>query len=130
MRIRATLCPEITSPCAQLPQFAPGQKRAFCQLCCKQVHNLSAMTLTEQTQLYETQANACVRYARLVPAAILLLSSASAVLAQDGDTDNVKLEEVTVVGGGRGPYVESVFLQSDLDDDVSLDDNSHQEHQR
>ena len=74
MAIIHTQCPRIESPCAQLPAFAPGQKSAFCDLCQKRVHNLSAMSARERAALLAGGGPLCVRYARLIPAAALLLA--------------------------------------------------------
>ncbi len=117
----ATMCPRIEAPCQQLPKFAWGQKRAFCDLCGKSVHNLSAMTRAEQDQLFETQASPCIRYARLIPAAVMLLASANPIFAQETTEQDEELSEVVVTGGGgRGPRLEPMFLQSELDTDMAL----------
>ena len=118
----ATLCPRIDTPCQQLPMFNWGQKRAFCDLCGKHVHNLSAMTRREQDQLFVSQANPCVRYARLIPAAVLLIATSGSILAQESSEDEV-LQPIEVTGGGiRGGGLEPMFLQSELDSDAALDD--------
>jgi hypothetical protein len=122
MPIREIQCPQIASPCQQLPTFALGQKTAFCALCSKNVHNLSAMDNSEQAALFATKADACIRYARLIPIAVLLISGANAVHAQDAATQNEELSEVVVTGGGRGPYLERVFMQSEVSQDAVLDD--------
>lgn len=123
----ATFCPKIDAPCAQLPRFARGQKRAFCDLCGKHVHNLSAMKLGERDQLFASQVNPCIRYARLIPAAVLLLGSAGPILAQENSQDEV-LQPVEVMGGRiRGSSLEPMFLQSELDDEATLDDSSNSE---
>ena len=91
-----TQCPRIESPCAQLPAFAPGQKSAFCDLCQKRVHNLSAMTSREGAALLAGGESLCVRYARLIPAAALLLAS-HGLPAQDSE-DEGELEVIQVTG--------------------------------
>jgi hypothetical protein len=121
----ATMCPRIDTPCQQLPKFEWGQKRAFCDLCGKHVHNLSAMTRAEQDRLFETQAHPCIRYARLIPAAVLLLASSGPILAQDSAEQVEELDEIVVTGGGpRGPRLEAIFLQSELDTNTALDETS------
>ena len=119
----ATLCPRIDTPCQQLPNFEWGQKRAFCDLCGKHVHNLSAMTRREQDQLFVSQANPCIRYARLIPATVMLIATSGSILAQESAEQTEDLGEIVVTGGGiRGPGLETIFLQSELDVDTSLDD--------
>lgn len=118
----ATMCPRIEAPCQQLPKFAWGQKRAFCDLCGKSVHNLSAMTRAEQDQLFETQASPCIRYARLIPAAVMLLASANPIFAQETTEQIEELEPIQVMGGRiKMQSLEPMFLQSELDTDVTLD---------
>ena len=119
----ATLCPRIDTPCQQLPNFEWGQKRAFCDLCGKHVHNLSALTRREQDQLFVTQANPCIRYARLIPAAVMLIATSGSILAQE-NTDEEVLQPVQVMGGRRGRTLEPMFLQSELDTETALDDSS------
>ena len=118
----ATMCPRIDAPCQQLPKFEWGQKRAFCDLCGKNVHNLSAMTPAEQDRLFEVQGSPCIRYARLIPAAVMLLASANPIFAQETTEQMEELDEVVVTGGGmrRGPSLEPMFLQSELDADMAL----------
>jgi hypothetical protein len=133
----ATMCPRIDAPCQQLPKFESAQKSAFCDLCGKHVHNLSAMTRPEQDQLFETQAHPCIRYARLIPATVLLLATSGPILAQESQAarsavdkhesaaQDEELEEIVVTGGGgRGPRLEPMFLQSELDADMALDDTN------
>ena len=117
----ATMCPRIEAPCQQLPKFEWGQKSAFCDLCGKHVHNLSALTPAEQNRLFETQASPCIRYARLIPAAVMLLASTSPIFAQETAEQDEELSEVVVTGGGgRGPRLEPMFLQSELDADMAV----------
>lgn len=118
----ATMCPTIAAPCPQLPKFDWGQKNAFCNLCGKHVHNLSAMTRAEQDNLLHSQASPCIRYARLIPVAVLLLATSGAILAQD-TPDSENLGPIEVLGGRRsGPILEPMFLQSELDADTPLDE--------
>ena len=118
----ATMCPTIAAPCPQLPKFDWGQKNAFCNLCGKHVHNLSAMTRAEQDHLLHSQASPCVRYARLIPVAVLLLATSGAILAQE-NTDDAELGPVQITGGRiRGSSLEPMFLQSELDADTPLDE--------
>lgn len=118
MAIIHTQCPRIESPCAQLPAFAPGQKSTFCDLCQKRVHNLSAMTGRERAALLGSGGPLCVRYARLIPAAALLLASQGA-LAQDVEGDSEQMEVVMV--GGASTVMEPVFLESEVEDDAWMD---------
>lgn len=118
MAIIHTQCPRIESPCAQLPAFAPGQKSTFCDLCQKRVHNLSAMTARERAALLGSGGPLCVRYARLIPAAALLLASQGA-LAQDVEGDSEQMEVVMV--GGASTVMEPVFLESEVEDDAWMD---------
>ena len=116
----ATMCSRIDAPCQQLPKFEWGQKRAFCDLCGKHVHNLSAMTRAEQDHLFNSQASPCIRYARLIPVAVLLLATSGAILAQD-TPDSENLGPIEVLGGRRnGPILEPMFLQSEIDADMAL----------
>lgn len=114
-----TQCPRIELPCAQLPAFAPGQKSAFCDLCQKRVHNLSAMTSRERAALLAGGESLCVRYARLIPAAALLLAS-HGLSAQDSE-DEGELEVIQVTGGGIRVAMEPVFLESEVEDDAWMD---------
>ena len=114
-----TQCPRIELPCAQLPAFAPGQKSAFCDLCQKRVHNLSAMTSRERASLLAGGESLCVRYARLIPAAALLLAS-HGLSAQDSE-DEGELEVIQVTGGGIRVTMEPVFLESEVEDDAWMD---------
>ena len=119
----ATLCPRIDAPCRQLPKFEWGQKRAFCDLCGKHVHNLSAMTRPEQDQLFISQAAPCIRYARLIPAAVMLIATSGSILAQESAEQTEDLDEIVVTGGRiRGPVLETIFLQSELEVETALDD--------
>lgn len=120
---KANLCPQIDKPCQQLPHFDWGQKRAFCDLCGKNVHNLSAMTVLEQQQLFNTQARPCIRYARLIPAVVMLLGTSGISMAQDSEED-VALEPVQIRGGviASRPILEPMFLQSELAADPALDE--------
>lgn len=120
MAIIHTRCPRIESPCAQLPAFAPGQKSAFCDLCQKRVHNLSAMSARERAALLAGGGPLCVRYARLIPAAALLLAS-QAGLAQDSEDEAPQMDIIEVTGGGIRVAMEPVFLESEVEDDAWMD---------
>lgn len=120
MPIIHTQCPRIESPCAQLPAFAPGQKSTFCDLCQKRVHNLSAMTTRERAALLAGGGPLCVRYARLIPAAALLLASHGA-MAQDSEEEGSQMEVVEITGGGIRTVTEPMFLQSETEDDAWMD---------
>lgn len=127
-----TLCPRIESPCTQLPKFAPGQKSAFCDLCSKHVHNLSALTAGERRSLLEREAHPCVRYARWLPVAALVAVGSMNAAAQESagtdaqeNSDNVAMEMVEVTGGGIRGVADLVFLESEVEGDESwLDDVS------
>ena len=121
----ATMCPRLDAPCQQLPKFEWGQKRAFCDLCGKHVHNLSAMTPGEQNRLFETHASPCIRYARLIPAAVMLLASANPIFAQETTEQSEELGPIQVMGGRiKMRSLEPMFLQSELDTDMALDDTN------
>ncbi len=122
----ATFCPKIDAPCAQLPTFERGQKRAFCDLCGKHVHNLSAMTLREHDQLFASKVNPCIRYARLIPTAVLLLAGSGWIHAQETSEQEEVFDQIIVTGGMRvAPSLEPMFLQSELDSEAALDDTSN-----
>jgi hypothetical protein len=108
-----TQVPQIQDPCPTLPHFELGQKLAHCELCNKSVHNLSAMTACER-QAVLSQPKSCVRYAMALPAALML---SQAAIAQDVVLEEA-LETVLVTGGGRGPQLESVFLQTENFDEA------------
>ena len=119
----ARLCPRVDSPCSTPPTFAKGQKSAFCSSCQKDVHNLSALTAGAQQKLFASGAPLCVRYVRLLPVAVMLVAMEGAQAQETPSTDTQQsegAEELIVVVGGAGPYLESMFLQSDLD--TALDD--------
>lgn len=120
----ARLCPRVDSPCSTPPTFAKGQKSAFCSSCQKDVHNLSALTAGAQQKLFASGAPLCVRYVRLLPVVVMLVAMEGAQAQETPSTDPQQSEGTEelreVVVGGGGPYLESMFLQSDLD--VPLDD--------
>lgn len=123
-----TQCPRIESPCPQTPAFARGAKVSFCDLCQKNVHNLSAMTAAERRRLMQTEAAPCVRYVHWVPLAAVLLSAAGNAPAQDAqaEDDSAQMEQVVIVGGGiRDAAFETVFMETEVETDESwLDDES------
>lgn len=123
MAIVRTRCPRVTSPCTQLPAFAPGQKSAFCELCQTRVHNLSALNARERTALLAGGQSLCVRYSHLVPA-VALLAASQVALAQDTDDESAQMESVVVVGGGSVGVLDSVFLESEEEDDAWMDEES------
>ncbi len=54
---------EIDGPCpANLPRLTPAERVRFCTLCNKDVHNLSAMTLTEANTLLDCEDDLCVSF--------------------------------------------------------------------
>lgn len=80
--------PEITFPCPRPPAIGREQRTLWCDACGKQVHNLSALSVCEQSALLAAQPNVCVSYRRprsLAPAAttaaLMLALAASAPLA-------------------------------------------------
>jgi predicted Fe-S protein YdhL (DUF1289 family) len=127
--IEARICPRVDSPCATPPAFARGQVSAFCGGCQKTVYNLSAMTASEQARVMSEIAHPCVRYSQVLPVALALALSTTAVAeytttsttdaAQSDDT----LKEVVMLGSA-GPYLETVFLQTELDSDPALAEES------
>lgn len=107
-------CPRIESPCAQPPTFAPGQRAVFCTLCQKQVHNLSAMSASEQAALLARESQPCVRYRVIVPLlAAAAMSSAPAVATESQDHQVQVMEHLELVGGGHFLTL-PLLLQSDL----------------
>lgn len=119
--IEQRLCPRIDDPCKTLPHFAKGQRSAFCSGCQKTVFNLSAMTAGEQSNLLSASEKPCVRYSKLIPAMVLAMGSAMA-LAQDADAEP-KLGLVEVTGGGFRGLVEPVFIENELENDPSLEED-------
>lgn len=119
MSIERVQCPRITSPCTQKLEFARGQQTAFCGLCQKHVHNLSAMSAAERAQLWLREQSPCIRYVRLMPAAVLVLASAGASGNEDDQSKlapkELPMETVSVVGGIGAP-VEDVFLMSEVEE--------------
>lgn len=118
-------CPVVGEPCKQGPQFAHGQKTCFCDHCQKNVHNLSALTSVQRSKLLGSSESICVRYVRLVPAAILLLGVAAADAAEATTSDSGTpasaemvseqiLGDLISVHGSVG--LEPMFLESELDD--------------
>jgi len=54
---------EISSPCpADMPELSADEKRRFCTICDKDVHNLSAMNEDEARRLIDTDSDMCVAY--------------------------------------------------------------------
>lgn len=115
-----TSCPAIEAPCANLPSLARGQKVAFCTLCQKNVHNLSALAESERRSLLQSPQALCVRYALLIPA--LLIGGLNPVMAQDDSGEEVEVMDRMQVTGGRVAPPETVFRASDVDE--SFDDES------
>jgi len=122
-------CPVVGEPCKQGPQFIHGQKTGFCDLCQKNVHNLSALTPMQRGKLLGSGENICVRYVRMVPATVLLLAVAAADAADATKTMSQSDSEmhssremvseqilgrlISVQGTVR---LEPMFLESELDD--------------
>lgn len=125
MSVERVLCPRITSPCTQKLEFARGQRTAFCGLCQKNVHNISAMSASERAQLWVREQVPCIRYVALVPVAALAL----AATAQADEIEVTSLEpvevEATVIVGGIGAPAEEIFLVSEGVDEPWLDETSN-----
>ena len=132
-----SLCPVVGEPCKQGPQFAHGQKTRFCDHCQKNVHNLSALTSVQRSKLLGSSESICVRYVRLVPAAILLLGVAAADAADtatsvsqndSGTSVSAEMASEQILGAlisvEGSVFLEPMFLESELDDaDESFNTN-------
>ncbi len=128
MSVERVHCPRITSPCTQKLEFTRGQRTAFCGLCQKNVHNISAMSAPERAQLWARKQTPCVRYVRLIPAAVVVLSSVgvSASGAAESEISEEPMEWVEV-GGVSGAPTEEIFLVSEDVEEHWLDDKPTQE---
>lgn len=122
-----TRCPRILSPCPQPPTFTAGVKSLHCVVCQKTVHNLSAMTAAERHALQASGGSACVRYARWMPLAMVLVSGAVAAADTAGaqaDDAQDEMSEV-MVGGAILDEWQSVFLETEIEsEDDWLDADS------
>lgn len=128
MKIESRHCPKIDRPCQTPPEFAPGQKQVFCSGCQKPVHNLAALTRQEQSDLLSQGKELCVRYRRLLPIAVVLLSSsvvASEALpaTQSKETEGVQIQHELMLGSVVDPssILEPIFIESEVEE--SFDEN-------
>lgn len=96
----ASRCPRIAAPCPQPPQFAAGQRVAFCTLCQQQVHDLSALNASEQTALLARNTRLCVRLKVVTPllAAAMALGSAAAAPTQLTPDPSADVEDMFETG--------------------------------
>jgi len=70
---------EIDSPCPAGLTLSPGDERIrFCDLCSKNVHNLSAMTEDEAARVIDTDEDLCVAYNQTEDGGIVFQSSRQA----------------------------------------------------
>ena len=118
-----TQCPRVTSPCPRPPEFARGEKSVFCGLCQTRVHNLSAMSAAERASLLAGGGPLCVRYSHFLPAAALLVASATALAQDSADQESQMEMETVVVGGAASVVSDLVFLESEEGDDAWMDES-------
>lgn len=100
--------PAITSPCPRLPDIPIDAPQAWCTLCARPVHNLSALTQAARTELLQQSGPLCVSYrvtrrqlATLAMGTMLLATGTALSSDQRPDTAEAPDGMVIVVGGIR-----------------------------